>query len=393
MNVNNAEVAPADDEEGWSEVVTPAPTKKEFLHKMGVIERRLMGQAERAYSEEPVSRPFVTPIARASNTTQRINALVEQIQALGHSGPDQDKLLNTVRRLLCQLRKEIVEADAETIALMVEKTTAEMEVRYDQLTGLPTLREAIKRFTRQVAHCQANNEPFAVTFIDGNKFGEVNKTDGVGQDRCDTLIRLIASSLNKSIRHNRPEEDEIATINQHVIGRRSGGDEQSTGHCLGKGNFTQHAISTILGHLHIAAEGASREFLRCHLDNEQRVSLARHFAALRLGNALPILDVSIGICAISFELDDQGNAWWRYCTGYRKFVSYDCLLHEDRLDENIVWDYHIDEPNLWEWGTDPREIVSQMFIYADRAQLRAKDEYKRMLRHRARAIRQYASGT
>jgi diguanylate cyclase (GGDEF)-like protein/PAS domain S-box-containing protein len=101
-----------------------------------------------------------------------------------------------------------------TLSDISAKKNAEHEIRYpanyDHLTGLPNRSFFLDRLGYEVMHSKRLAQPFAVLFIDLDRFKEVN--DLHGHSAGDFLLRLVADVLKVSVR----ESDTVA---------RLGGDE------------------------------------------------------------------------------------------------------------------------------------------------------------------------
>ncbi len=81
---------------------------------------------------------------------------------------------------------------------------------YDPVTGVPNRRLFRDRMTQHAAHSDRTGDPFALLFIDLDKFKEIN--DRLGHDAGDKLLRIAAERIDSCIRHS----DTVARI---------GGDE------------------------------------------------------------------------------------------------------------------------------------------------------------------------
>ncbi|BES71337.1 hypothetical protein RE428_23550 [Marinobacter nanhaiticus D15-8W] len=107
-----------------------------------------------------------------------------------------------------------VEAVSGVAHDVTEHRQSEAEVwhhaNYDYLTGVPNRRLFLDRLDQHANHSKRTNEPFAVMFIDLDRFKEVN--DQLGHDAGDILLRNVAQRIEANIR----ESDTVA---------RHGGDE------------------------------------------------------------------------------------------------------------------------------------------------------------------------
>lgn len=81
---------------------------------------------------------------------------------------------------------------------------------YDPVTGVPNRRLFRDRLSQHAAHSDRTGDPFALLFIDLDKFKEIN--DRLGHDAGDKLLRIAAERIDSCIRHS----DTVARI---------GGDE------------------------------------------------------------------------------------------------------------------------------------------------------------------------
>ena len=101
-----------------------------------------------------------------------------------------------------------------TLSDISQKKIAEHEVwyraNYDHLTSLPNRSFFLERLEYEVVHSKRLGQPFAVMFIDLDRFKEVN--DLHGHSAGDLLLRMVAEKLKDSVR----ESDTVA---------RLGGDE------------------------------------------------------------------------------------------------------------------------------------------------------------------------
>jgi diguanylate cyclase (GGDEF)-like protein/PAS domain S-box-containing protein len=101
-----------------------------------------------------------------------------------------------------------------TLSDISQKKMAEHEIwyraNYDHLTALPNRSFFLERLEYEVVHSKRSMQPFAVMFIDLDRFKEVN--DMHGHSAGDLLLRIVADELKASVR----ESDTVA---------RLGGDE------------------------------------------------------------------------------------------------------------------------------------------------------------------------
>jgi diguanylate cyclase (GGDEF)-like protein/PAS domain S-box-containing protein len=101
-----------------------------------------------------------------------------------------------------------------TLSDISQKKMAEHEIwyraNYDHLTALPNRSFFLDRLEYEVMHSKRAVQPFAVMFIDLDRFKEVNDMHGHGAG--DLLLRIVADELKASVR----ESDTVA---------RLGGDE------------------------------------------------------------------------------------------------------------------------------------------------------------------------
>jgi diguanylate cyclase (GGDEF)-like protein/PAS domain S-box-containing protein len=101
-----------------------------------------------------------------------------------------------------------------TLSDISQKKMAEHEIwyraNYDHLTALPNRSFFLDRLEYEVVHSKRAAQPFAIMFIDLDRFKEVN--DLHGHSAGDLLLRLVADELKSSVR----ESDTVA---------RLGGDE------------------------------------------------------------------------------------------------------------------------------------------------------------------------
>jgi diguanylate cyclase (GGDEF)-like protein/PAS domain S-box-containing protein len=97
---------------------------------------------------------------------------------------------------------------------ITERKAAEAKIihlaHYDALTDLPNRRLVQDRIQNTIARVRRSQTPFAVMFIDLNRFKEINDT--LGHDAGDQLLKVVAQRLSASLR----AEDTVG---------RQGGDE------------------------------------------------------------------------------------------------------------------------------------------------------------------------
>ena len=97
---------------------------------------------------------------------------------------------------------------------ITERKAAEAKIihlaHYDALTDLPNRRLVQDRIQNTIARVRRTQTPFAVMFIDLNRFKEINDT--LGHDAGDQLLKVVAQRLSASLR----AEDTVG---------RQGGDE------------------------------------------------------------------------------------------------------------------------------------------------------------------------
>ncbi|QWF15320.1 EAL domain-containing protein [Lysobacter capsici] len=110
--------------------------------------------------------------------------------------------------------RELAHTNAELVAQIGERVRAEQKLTHqalhDALTGLPNRGQLLERLDYAIAHAQRDNRPFAVLFLDLDRFKLVN--DSVGHSAGDEL--LIESSRRI-----------IATVRSGDMVARLGGDE------------------------------------------------------------------------------------------------------------------------------------------------------------------------
>ncbi len=110
--------------------------------------------------------------------------------------------------------RELAHTNAELVAQIGERVRAEQKLTHqalhDALTGLPNRGQLLERLDYAISHAERDNRPFAVLFLDLDRFKLVN--DSVGHSAGDEL--LIESSRRI-----------IATVRSGDMVARLGGDE------------------------------------------------------------------------------------------------------------------------------------------------------------------------
>lgn len=123
-----------------------------------------------------------------------------------------------------------------TAALRTQSTHA----GYDALTGLPNRRALERYLRREVARCHRERRPLTVGFIDCDNFKSIN--DSAGHHTGDRVLRLVAQTVNRSIRTT-------------DLGARVGGDEFAVVMPGIAGDDARAAFATLRENLSRAAAG------------------------------------------------------------------------------------------------------------------------------------------
>ena|GEM_PF-1267059 len=130
-----------------------------------------------------------------------------------HSGDNRLLWVETSFRPVRDNNGHLVEVEAVTIDITLRKQAEERAIllsRTDALTGIANRGEFIERLDRAFAAAKRGNAPFAVLFVDLDRFKQVNDVQGHGVG--DKLLKEVAQRLSGAVR-----ETDLAA--------RLGGDE------------------------------------------------------------------------------------------------------------------------------------------------------------------------
>lgn len=121
--------------------------------------------------------------------------------------------------VLVAIEKEIKELTPRQVAEMIKnereaRKKAEGEAETDPLTGVLSRKAFLHRAESYFGHAQREGEPFAVGYIDMDKFKAIN--DNFGHDVGDHVLRETGRALQESIRQSdfagRLGGDELAIV-------------------------------------------------------------------------------------------------------------------------------------------------------------------------------------
>jgi len=125
-----------------------------------------------------------------------------------------DSIRNDLEQTVRERTQDLLAANANLSAEVAEREAAEARAqtlaRHDVLTGLANRRHFVEELTRRLSHAKAEEDHFALLFIDLDRFKPIN--DVHGHAIGDQLLQVIALRLQNSLR-----EDSFAA--------RLGGDE------------------------------------------------------------------------------------------------------------------------------------------------------------------------
>lgn len=171
---------------------------------------------------------------------------------------------------LLQSQEKIRQAQLEREARLV----AEYEAEHDSLTGLPNRKLLFERTEQHRQQAQRDGEPFAVYFLDLDRFKSVNDT--YGHEAGDELLRIVAERMLGSLRSSDtlarlggdefvvllrgdPESDELVSVIRRL--RAAVGEPIA----LKQGTVT---IACSIGYAVYPKDGTSDPELLAHADRQ-----------------------------------------------------------------------------------------------------------------------------
>lgn len=172
------------------------------------IERALEGGAN-DYVSKPIDIRIL--IARVRSHLDRRSAVI----ALDSAKLDLERTVQERTRELLQVNKSL---SAEIAERQAAETRALDSAQHDALTGLPNRRHFVDELDARLAFGERNGTPFALLYIDLNRFKPINDVHGhaVG----DQTLQIVAARLRSFVGHEnfcaRLGGDEFAVILMNV---------------------------------------------------------------------------------------------------------------------------------------------------------------------------------